>query len=72
MLRDAGQPWERRASGKHGIELGVRWATEDALGLATRGWGGNQVKRDLGQDHPGLVEVSVKNWVELEYVGCSG
>ena len=49
--------------------------SEDALGLMAGGWGGNWIKRDLEQDHWGLVKGAANNRVELEYSalsGCSG
>lgn len=57
---------------ERGIEVGIRWATEDAAGRMAGGWEGrhagrSQVTSDLGQDQVGLVPGTINDLVELEY-----
>ena len=40
-------------SGKRGIEVGVRWATEDSLGLMAGGWGGRHAGRKPDKERLG-------------------
>ena len=57
-------PWDQRG-GKSGTVASKSALTEDALGLMAGGWGGNWMKRDLEQDHLGLVKGAANNRVEL-------
>lgn len=57
---------------KRGLEVGIKWATEDAVGQMAVGWEGrhsgrSQVMSDLGQDQVGLVPGTINDLVELEY-----
>ena len=54
-----------QSGGKSGTVASKLALTEDALGLMAGGWGGNWMKRDLEQDHLGLVKGAANNRVEL-------